>query len=89
MEYKRIWMPYNCNFYDTLMYVIPSDNEDTNKADEEIKQLLKKGWRIVSTAPVIESRAYNKEGYCNMPNTGGPEMVYSYTSGIEVFLVKE
>ena len=89
MEYKRIWMPYNTDFFDTLMYVAPVDDEDTNKADDEIKQLLKKGWRIVSTAPVTESRAYNKKGFCDMPNLGGSDMVYTYTRGLEAFLVKE
>ena len=89
MEYKRIWMPYNTDFFDALMRVSPYDDEDTNKADDEIKQLLKKGWRIVSTAPVTESRAYNKKGFCNMPNRYGTDMVYTFTRGLEVFLVKE
>ena len=89
MEYKRMWIPYDTDFSKPLMYVFPSDNEDTNNADEEIKHLLKVGWHIISTAPITESRAYNKEGNCDLPGAGGSDMVYTFTSGIEVFLVKE
>ena len=88
MEYKRIWMSYDYNFLDVLMYVSPTDSEDTKKADKEIAKLLKQGWRIISTAPITMSRAYNERGHCGMPNVGS-DMVYSFTCGIEVFLVKD
>ena len=90
MEFKRIWMPYNVDFdHVAYMQVSPCDDEYTTKGENEIKQHLKEGWRIVSTAPVTESRAYNKKGSCKMPNTGGPDMVYTFTKGLEIFLVKE
>ena len=89
MKYKRIWIPYNENFYTSLFMVSPSDDEDTKAADKIIEELLSEGWSIVSTAPITASRAYNEKGFCNMPKTGGSDMVYTYTSGIEVFLVKE
>ena len=89
MEFKRIWMPYRVEFMEGFMYVSPCDNEDTTEGENEIKQHLKEGWRIVSTNPLTESRAYNKKGSCNMPNTGGSEMVYTYTCGLDIFLVKE
>lgn len=91
MKYKRIWMPYKTDFLTSLLWVSPSDNEDTKAADNKIEKLLSEGWSIVSTAPITESRGYDKNGHCNMnmPNTYGTDMVYTYTSGIEVFLVKE
>ena len=86
MEYKRIWMPYNNEFFKTCKYVHPSDDKDTEKADNEIAKLLSEGWRIISTAPITGSRAYDEKG---LDGIGLPEMVYTYTIGIEVFLVKE
>ena len=88
MEYKRIWMSYDYDFLDGLMSAIPMDSEDTKKADKEIAKLLKEGWRIISTAPVTGSRAYNERGLCGIPNMGS-DMVYTFTCGIEVFLVKD
>ena len=86
MKYKRIWMPYNVDFVIVLDYVKPSDNEDTNKADNEITKLLSEGWRIISTAPITGSRAYDEDGFSSLRK---PAMVYTFTTGIEVFLVKE
>jgi hypothetical protein len=86
MKYKRIWMPYNVDFITILKYVKPSDNEDTNKADNEITKLLSEGWRIISTAPITGSQAYDEDGLSSIRK---PEMVYTFTTGIEVFLVKE
>jgi len=86
MKYKRIWMPYNVDFVRHLDYVRPSDDEDTNKADNEITKLLSEGWRIISTAPITGSRAFDEEGLSSIRS---PKMVYTYTTGIEVFLVKE
>jgi len=87
MKYKRIWMPYNVDFVRHLDYVRPSDDEDTNKADNEITKLLSEGWRIISTAPITGSQAYDRLGLSSLRNH--PEMVYTFTIGIEFFLVKE
>jgi hypothetical protein len=89
MEYKRIWMPYGTDFRDSLMYVSPYDNEETIKVHNELAKLISEGWRIISTAPITESRAYSSNGNHNIPGMGGSDMVYTYTSGIEIFLVKE
>jgi len=86
MKYKRIWMPYDADFVTILMMVRPSDYEDTKKADNEITKLLSEGWRIISTAPITGSQAYDREGLSSLRN---PEMVYTFTTGIEFFLVKE
>jgi hypothetical protein len=86
MEYKRIWMPYKTDFSVVCKYFYPSDDENTEKADNEIAKLLSEGWRIISTAPITGSQARDEKGLCSI---GLPEMVYTYTIGIEVFLVKE
>ena len=80
-------MPYDWNFVTILMMVRPSDYEETKKADNEITKLLSEGWRIISTAPITGSQAYDREGLSSLRNH--PEMVYTFTMGIEVFLVKE
>ena len=86
MKYKRFLIPYNEDFCTQLKYVRPSGDEDTNKADNEITKLLSEGWRIISTAPITGSRAFDEEGLSSIRS---PKMVYTYTTGIEVFLVKE
>jgi hypothetical protein len=87
MKYKRIFMPYDTNFVTMLMMVRPSDYEDTNKAENEITKLLSEGWRIISTAPITGSQAYDRDGLSSLRNR--PEMVYTFTTGIVFFLVKE
>ena len=83
MEYKRVWMPYNTSpdLGDGKIVICnPSDNEKTSKAESEIKKLISEGWEIISTAPVIGSMSVNL-----------PHLKYnvSYTTGIEIFLVKK
>ena len=87
MEYKRITIDYDMEFWDVMMMASPEVKDDN--AEKEIAKLLNEGWRIISTAPIIESKAYNEEGHCKVPSLGGSDMVYTYTKCIEVFLVKD
>lgn len=84
MEYKRIWLPYHTQLNDLLYYAEPCDDEDTEKADKEIADHLKNGWRIASVAPITGSGCYDKNGLKNFSDS-----VFTYTVGLEVFLVKD
>jgi hypothetical protein len=84
MEYKRIWLPYCNSLNQDLFYVSPTDDENTKAADEEIAEHLKNGWRIVSAVPITESSSFSKLGLRDYSDS-----VFTYTSGIEVFIVKE
>lgn len=87
MEYKRIWMPYKLeqnidnSGQMTIVTHSPVDNNDTLAAESQVKTLLKSGWKIVSTCPVI--------GSMNVMNSEGDDLVSTFTKGIEIFLVKE
>jgi hypothetical protein len=80
MEFKTVWMGYECKFNGS--YIIPNDSGETKKAVNEISKLLKAGWKIVSTVAIngsITAKVLKIDEY----------HTYTYTSGIEVFLVKE
>jgi|LauGreDrversion4_2_1035121.scaffolds.fasta_scaffold1473155_2 hypothetical protein len=87
MEYKRVWLKYNTeanfDFIDGELYntCFPSDNNETSAADNEISKLLIKGWKIVSTCPVTASK--------NILTSKGNNIYLTFTSGIEVFMVKD
>jgi hypothetical protein len=87
MEYKRIWLKYSteANFEnsDGMLNTtcFPSDNEETVDTDNEILSLLSKGWRIVSTCPVTASK--------NILTSKGNNIYLTFTSGIEVFMIKD
>lgn len=88
MEYKRIRIDCEQEFWpETMIAYNTSIKDDT--AEEEIAKHLNEGWRIISTTPIIGSRAYNEQGHCKFSSRGGSDMVYTYTQCIEVFLVKE
>ena len=117
MEFLRIWLPYQADFSSveskegkgkskisvSITNCVPIDNNETKKAHNEINELLKKGWEIVSTAPItgtqenesrfnINSYHYSKRetiphGYTE--NFEFRKNNYVYTVGIEVFLVKK
>jgi hypothetical protein len=89
MKFKRIWIPYgrqtfierdrstnvlNCNIY-------PVDSEESQDADRLIEKMLNEGWKIVSTTPVTASE--------NSLLAGGDDVYWSFTRGIEVFMIKE
>ncbi|MGC6414078.1 MAG: hypothetical protein ACON5K_05190 [Bacteroidia bacterium] len=89
MKFKRIWIPYdkqtyinrdkksnvlNCNIY-------PVDSDKSKKADNIIEKMLNEGWKIVSTTPVTASE--------NSLLAGDNDVYWTFTSGIEVFMIKE
>ena len=91
MEYKRIWMPYEDTYHKYTMSLGVADNDETKKADEAIANHLRNGWRIASTCPVTITQAYAAVGgdETNHKDEQQKKHVYTYTSGIEVFLVKD
>lgn len=86
-QYKRVWLPYKVDTksVNTVGMVEvnlePIDFEGTKKVDAEIQNLISQGWKIVSTSPVIKSY--------NLINSKGGDIYANYTSGIEVFMIKE
>jgi hypothetical protein len=86
-QFKRVWLPYKVDtkvrnstgMVETSFS--PIDFEDTKKADAEIQNLITQGWKIVSTAPIIKSY--------NLINHKGDDIFANYTSGVEVFMVKD
>ena len=87
MEYKRIWLKYGnetkIDGSDGMINAqcFPIDNNETTTADNEIKAHLNNGWKIVSTCPVTASN--------NILNPKGVDVYLTFTSGIEVFMVKD
>ena len=86
-QFKRVWLRYKseANVSSPSGMVIsrnhPTDDENTKKGDTEIQNLITQGWRIVSTAPVT--------GSYNFLDPKGVNVYHTYTTGIEVFMVKE
>ena len=91
MDYKRINILYDTDYCDALHRISPEEGEYSKSADNEIKKHLNDGWRIVSTAPVIASWRRNAENLSGIaPNKHEwQDYVFTYTNGIEVFLVKD
>ena len=91
MDYKRIYITYDFDYNTTLHIASSIDSKWSKSADEKIKKHLNDGWRIVSTAPVIASKRLNAEYLSGMPPTKHQwqDYVFTYTDGIEVFLVKD
>jgi hypothetical protein len=86
-QFKRVRLRYkseaNASSSSGMVISIahPTDDEKTKKGDTEIQNLITQGWRIVSTAPVT--------GSYNILNPKGENAYHTYTTGIEVFMVKE
>jgi hypothetical protein len=86
-QFKRVWLGYelgkdvDSSTGSVISITNPTDGEDTEKGDTEIQNLITQGWRIVSTAPVT--------GSLNILNSKGDDAYHTYTTGIEVFMVKE
>ena len=86
-KFKRVWLTYKSDPSSDsssgllITTFLPNDDENTKKADTEIQNLITQGWRIVSTAPVT--------GSINILNPKGTDVYHTYTTGIEVFMVKE
>ena len=86
-KFKRVWLKskleqdVSSSSGMVIMTAYPTDDEKTEKVDTEIQNLITQGWRIVSTAPVT--------GSINILNPKGTDVYHTYTTGIEVFMVKE
>ena len=86
VEYKRVWLPYKIDMNVenssgfTITSFAPVDGDETEKADQEIRNLLDRGWEIASTAPVTKSVCFL--------NSEADDTYATYTSGIEVFMIK-
>ena len=86
-QFKRVWLPYknDMNTFNTSRNLnstfYPIDDESTETANTEIQNLITQGWRIVSTAPLT--------GSCNIWDPEGDDVYATFTTGIEVFMVKE
>ena len=84
-QFKRVWLPYtqeNSSESSGVQAVIssyPTDDEETEKANTEIQNLITLGWRIVSTAPVT--------GSLNLLHHEMDDVYHTFTTGIEVFMV--
>ena len=91
MDYKRIYIPFNINYSDSFNWILPKEGEDSESADEEIKKHLNDGLRILSTAPVTASWRRNATNTSGLLPTKHEwqDYVFTYTAGIEVFLVKD
>lgn len=84
-NYKRLWLPFKSGLEDrdsvTKWTIVEGyESEDCKKVDKEISELLKKGWSIASTSPVTAT--------ANKPSDYGGIVQFTYTAGIEVFMVK-
>ena len=95
MEYKRIFIQFNTDYSESLHYIWTCDDENSKRADKEIKKHLNDGWRIVSTSPVTASKRMNADGIAAMGlgydslKHEWQDYVFTFTTGIEVFLVKD
>ena len=89
-QFKRVWLKFkleddvSSSSGMVIMTAYPTDDEKTKKVDTEIQNLITQGWRIVSTAPLTGSIniLYPKVDE-------GHDVYHTYTTGIEVFMVKE
>lgn len=86
-DFKRVWLPYKTESQhssgDGFVSVVlePIDDNETHQAETEIRKLVKEGWKIVSTCGVMGSK--------NLLVAGADDSYLTYTTGVEVFMVKE
>ena len=95
MDYKRIYIEFDTDYNDAGHWIWPYEGEYSKKADKEIKDHLNDGWKIVSTSPLTGSRRINADGLSAMGlghdllKHEWQDYVFTFTRGIEVFLVKD
>ena len=82
-QFKTVRLPFTVDTEDTRYGLIfsPFKDSETLKAEVEIEELIKEGWKIVSTSELLGSLSFIDE-YRN-------EFIYPVTKGILVFMVKE
>ena len=87
MDYKILYFMYEQDYSKSLHGIKLKRSEFNTDVEAELKESLKNGWRIASTCPIIKSRLMDQEGIGS--DIGTTRHVYTYTDGIEIFLVKE
>jgi hypothetical protein len=84
-QFKTVLLPF---YIESDNYVMrewtlysPINDSETQKAEAEIQELIKEGWKIVSTSELLGALS-------NIDKYKG-ESIYCVTKGILVFMVKE
>jgi hypothetical protein len=93
MQYKRIFIPFSKDYNSInneeinhrYECAIPVETEESTIADKEILEHLNNGWKIVSTVASTASEINIDSNNPNFPIV----TPFTYTNGIEVFLIKE
>ena len=78
---------YDQEYNKALQEIKLKRSEFNTDVEAELKESLKNGWRIASTCPIIKSALMDQEGISS--DIGTTRHVYTYTDGIEIFLVKK
>ena len=76
---KKIFVPYALSFkknFDGVLFANAVDDERTKVEEGAVEVAVSQGWRIVSTVPLTTS-------------VGGPNGIFQYTSGYEVWLQRD
>lgn len=86
-QFKTVRMPFTIGTEDikgwkvTKTIYSPLHNSETQKAEAEIQELIKEGWKIVSTSELLGTLSI----FCDFRG----ESIYCVTKEILVFMVKE
>lgn len=83
-QFKTVRLPFTIGDeyikYKGTIYS-PLNDSETQKAEAEIQELIKEGWKIVSTSELL--------GALSTIDDYNEESIYCVTKGILVFMVKE
>ena len=82
-QFKTVRLPFTFDTEDTEYshFYSPFKDSETLKAEVEIEELIKEGWKIVSTSELL--------GSLSKIDIYRGESIYPLTTGILVFMVKE